>query len=394
MNAMTALLGAGASVGAGVATSTEMTREITQAIDERAGRGSPISVALHYSIATMAAHDTADGGGAFDWIDVERVFAAVQMLKERDTLEVAPFIASWSPALEGLRDQRQPFPSFGTQLVEALGDNVSTFRMQEKIDRAFRGAVESIAGGTDWPSIFDELEERMIRALRKLVRANPEKVDYLAPLCLLGRPANIVTLNYDRSVELMASRANVTLDTGITSWSGEAVWKWDNDADVRLLKLHGSIDWEIVQRRGVKRLPYEEITSTEEVSDSSNQPAVVFGQRGKLRHQGPFIPMLLEFQRMLAESDSLLVVGYSFRDAHINSAIRTWVNEAKDPRIAVIDPTPPFLPSRPNRNPFFYELHHALKGEERLRVIEETAEDGLRAMLGQGPAVEDFWDST
>ena len=66
-------------------------------------------------------------------------------------------------------------------------------------------------------------------------------------------------------------------------------------------------------------------------------PALVFGLGSKLRSDGPFLAMLVEFDRLLASTEWLTIVGYSFRDDHINAALTRWMNGSAR-RLSVIDP--------------------------------------------------------
>jgi hypothetical protein len=149
-------------------------------------------------------------------------------------------------------------------------------------------------------------------------------IDYLAPiLASSDSRIQVATLNYDKSIELLAERANMTLDTGVRSWSGGYDWNWDETARVRLLKLHGSLDWYLHRGQG-SRMDGDNIAVWPD--GESDKPrggtlAVVFGHGVKLRSDGPFLAMLHEFDRFLSSTDRLVVVGYSMRDDHINAAI-------------------------------------------------------------------------
>ena len=59
----------------------------------------------------------------------------------------------------------------------------------------------------------------------------------------------------------------------------------------------------------------------------SGNPAVIFGQGNKLRSEGPFMAMLMEFERQVGAARNLVVIGYSFRDAHVNAVIRRWLRD-------------------------------------------------------------------
>ena len=47
--------------------------------------------------------------------------------------------------------------------------------------------------------------------------------------------------------------------------------------------------------------------------------------RNKLTAEGPFLDLLIKFKKVLDEHWRLLVIGYSFRDAHVNQCIVRWL---------------------------------------------------------------------
>jgi len=171
----------------------------------------------------------------------------------------------------------------------------------------------------------------MVAALQRALHIEPSAVDYLAPLLNVAeRPLRIATLNYDRSVEILAARKGASLDTGVDAWTGGFDWEWDPEADIRLLKLHGSIDWILgSELAGDGRLAEDKVRVAQDWNAENlvrGSLALVFGQRGKLRSNGPFLAMLREFDSFLSSTEHLVVIGYSFRDDHINAVIRRWFN--------------------------------------------------------------------
>jgi hypothetical protein len=332
----TTLLGAGASRDAGLPVSVDLTKEIGRALESDArGDYEGTTQAFQLAVGALIAFDTSAGRSAFAGIDVERLFSAIQMLANRNQAELTPFVSSWNPGMAALA-RTTPFPMmFGRDLISALSksDNWMT-------ERVFKAGVEAIMGTAVEP-IFDQLQKRMLRALHKALSVDSKMVDYLAPLLSVpGHPKQIVTLNYDRSIESLAEQAKVTLDTGVEAWSGAYNWNWSDTADLRLLKLHGSLDW---WSKGIRatdgRLPEEKILVGSGLDQHDDvKPALIFGQRGKLRTDGPFLAMLGAFDDFLVRSDHLLIVGYSFRDDHVNASIRRWFNAKPGASVTIIDP--------------------------------------------------------
>jgi hypothetical protein len=185
---------------------------------------------------------------------------------------------------------------------------------------------------------LQRLRGEMLRSLFNVLKIDSAaSVEYLSPLIQLAQRQGslaIATLNYDRSIELLAQSQDVRCDTGIRSWlAGEAL-RWDEDG-IRLLKLHGSIDWRITNAHEAGKLPLKRVVVD---GRTSEEPAIVFGEGGKLRSEGPFLELLLAWSAELRGADNLLVVGYSFRDDHVNELIARWFNGSPDRCITLVDP--------------------------------------------------------
>jgi hypothetical protein len=416
-----ALLGAGASVDAGVPASVAMTERIVGLLSRGQYGYSGAAHAINYAVGALIAHRTARGGNAFSGVDVESLFAAIQMLADREQSDAAPFV-TWSRTLEELAPPNRIPPFFesdikkaveparnsGGEMARAIRDAIlaqpnrlpSNFASQlengmkrsgsdgRALSKAISDAITQMTNSRDSQATFRRLEHDMLGALTSLISLVDKDVEYLNPLLKLSRGVvNIATLNYDRSVELLAESRAISYDTGIEAWDGSHDWTWKSKAKIRLLKLHGSIDWINSSVMGPGGLVEPRITrrSQDQAPDQQayHEPAIVFGARGKMRAEGPFLAMLRSFDDMLRDADRLVVVGYSFRDDHINVAIRRWVNSGPGKVMVVVDPY--FDPD--TRDTFSAQLDQAGKVFSRetqqseklldLRVVRKSARDGL-----------------
>src|SRR5712672_1571295 len=98
----------------------------------------------------------------------------------------------------------------------------------------------------------------------------------------------------------------------------------DGAKSITLLKLHGSINW----CSGKASFPHDVLPETHVVPADEKAmgtegytPSVIFGQRNKLTAEGPFLSLFSRFQEELIRANELLIIGYSFRDDHINESI-------------------------------------------------------------------------
>jgi hypothetical protein len=351
------LLGAGASVDAGLPTSVQLTKLIADKIDENF-RWRGTSQILHAVIGALIRHDTAKDGSAFAGVDVERVFAAVTALADRESQDLAAFVERWDRSLDGFASETSGSAFWDRDLHRAIfgqqsrigGNRTLHHGSQLDLKRAIESAVRSIVGdrlnSPDSGPLLERLRGGMLEALITILDVDPSQVGYLAPVVTTEDLAGVATLNYDLSLEYAAEAAGIPCDTGLDTWAGGYEWEWAEEQGLHLLKLHGSLDYLLsTAARGedgnkyrvagdalVKRSP-----SNEQGRAWGASPALVFGQGSKLRSDGPFLAMLVEFDRMLASAAWLTVIGYSFRDEHINAALARWVNGSRAERLTVID---------------------------------------------------------
>ena len=167
-----------------------------------------------------------------------------------------------------------------------------------------------------------------------------ETVDYLRPLVRWAAENQTVvsTLNYDECLETAARRASVPVDRAVEEWATTGLLGEPLDGEsLRLLKLHGSVDWCFIEGEGFRTTRPE----NKEWPDVDYEPGIVYGQRGKLRPEGPFLQLLEAFRNELERSARLLVIGYSFGDDHINTLVESWIQRDDSRRMLVVDPSFP-----------------------------------------------------
>lgn len=341
MAGATVLLGAGASVDAGVPGSFELTKQLVDEIENGPARFNELAKTLNYVCGALIAQDAAAGKSPFESLDVERVFAAVELLAGRRDLEVSAFVSSWHPAVDQWDKARVP-AFFNQRLQKAILDG----RGLNRADKVLTSLVDQMARGGEG-AVYRDLSRLMISSLERLIAITPKDVSHLAPLVDAAAEApgglTIATLNYDLSVEGAAEFRPLPLATGIEEWQRTRQWRWPQ-AGIRLLKLHGSIDWQWadeeaspweLQNQVIEVLPPEALGREH---DHRRRPVLVFGARGKLDTQGPFRSLLGEWERQLKAASHLIVLGYSFRDDHVNQAVTDWLNLREGSELTLVSP--------------------------------------------------------
>jgi hypothetical protein len=390
------LLGAGASKPAGVPTATEMTVQMTKRCSntefQRPLRA--IVGALHMQQAHSGRQ-----------VDVEQVMNASVLLADRLSLEFAPFVGAWHPIIDDLERKRLDRPA-AEQIAERamgwrpLGKNRHPRDFSEravtegKLQRAIAAAILAMGRRLDQRpngALFRQLSAHLTGLLIDIAwLKDPERLSYLDPLIKLGksRPITVATLNYDNAIELRANAIGVDCKTGLAEWSSTgSIPKFSRG--IQLLKLHGSVNWKwqaapgfdhsLTLDRKVVELPEPNADEGDDLLDtksSRDELAVLFGGRNKLTAEGPFLDLLVRFKSDLFQSNTLVVIGYSFRDPHINHYILRWLHSGRGRRMYIVDAAG----VRKNDHPFFEGNGDAFG--RRVTLITGGAKVGITTLFG------------
>lgn len=347
-NDFVALLGAGASRGAGIPLASELTRCALEALEHQPGlvsNNQHIANALNFVVAAIQLHDSRIGLPVTQLVGIERLVSAVELLKDRHSLEVTPFVRDWDPSVQTFDTRRQSssrshlYRELERGIMELAVPDSTRFRvptygtrsgvLERPLERLLADVLHR--GSQDvFSNLYSWLRARVVED----VRVKPEAdVNYLLPLLCAARDgAGVIgTLNYDLTVEICARRNSIPLNRFIDVWEGTGALNESPDC-VPFLKLHGSVDW-------VSTDP-DSLRVKDEGDDSSIQgtPALVYGQREKLRSDGPFLQLIERWRSELANTKHLIVAGYSFGDEHVNALIRRWLKTKHDGVLIVIDP--------------------------------------------------------
>jgi hypothetical protein len=133
---------------------------------------------------------------------------------------------------------------------------------------------------------------------------------------------------------------------------------WDPDAfesaieRVRILKLHGSLNWFQFENRdavwtsriGISdKYPWSVLNAKGELELPENgQPQFLIGTFNKMiEYTSPvYLTHYYQFARSLESLSTLIVCGYGFGDKGINGPIVDWMNGSSERRMLVIHPRP------------------------------------------------------
>ena len=408
------LLGAGSSIEAGVPGAYKMTNEmLARVAEDDIAQHKRIDKILQFVAAGLIFQQGIKGENPFNGVNIEDLFNAVKSLSDRQKSVLVPFISAWHPQLVALESGKmagftsrdiletinEPIEEHISEAMQELkkqieqdierllnGKHISshhnrnkeikTFRASSRFESHLTDAIRQVVIGGDG-ELFQSAAEVMILKLVEMVWITDlDKVNYLVPLVQYAKEtkSTIATLNYDNAIELAGKIANVEIDTGFDRWStsGDFIFEAEKTP---LLKLHGSIDWALTdgQTSTNKPLPYQiiERVNIDENRQRGLKPAVVFGGTNKLTAKGPFLSLIRSFEQHLSKTELLTIIGYSFRDEHVNEFITNWFNGNSARKIRVIDLYPDSLNDEYAR--FLFQGY----AKSRVQVIKETASSGI-----------------
>lgn len=407
----TVLLGAGASAGAGLSLTSELAAKVIEAANgdypyNSRGQKTDWVRALNAVYAGMVGYQGVRGDNPLFAVNIETLISAVRLLSVRETHEVAPFVAAWSPALSDF-NSTETLHSHGKTLIESIQKagrhpGFEADKVSKVVAEIARGAVRP-----DLKAPFQKAERFILKTLVDLL-GNHGDVTYFEPLLELVRTqeggADVITLNYDLTVESAAANGNVRVNRGIDSWvPGQDLEFPPVDQVLNLMKLHGSLDWRRerltntfypkMSARGIEVVP--PASSETRDRDETDLPWIVVGDRDKLGTEGPTLALNFAARAAFQRTTHLAVIGYSFGDPHINSIIRDWL--AGDPvrTMNVLDVSwPRYSYQRPAVSSFKSELlevygrhvtHQQGRIVPRVQPLEGCAENMFDATLNSRP---------
>lgn len=190
-------------------------------------------------------------------------------------------------------------------------------------------------------TILEEFIKLIYRKLHKWLRL-PEKSEKYAYLQCLSdfhndqQILNIFSLNYDLVIESALRERDVEFENGFSSEG----WKPDllkDTSQIKLFKLHGSLDWVDDDQYGIVATEFPKHVNSEEI-EGTEDPCIIFGTESKLTGKEPFLSLLYHFSDELSTTDVLVVIGYSFQDSHLNEIIEQRMRQNTKMKVIVVSP--------------------------------------------------------
>lgn len=162
-------------------------------------------------------------------------------------------------------------------------------------------------------------------------------------LCGPDLPARLLlfaTTNYDRIHERVLRNMQLEYVDGFRGTRWEPGVLLEHSSAVRLLKLHGSIDWFQASQSGT-------IIRSELIAETATHPdtgelmseVIIYPTQAKTLAGEPFAEIFCRFREMMLGFDGILIiVGHSLRDDEIVGVIDEALRRDRRMRIVLVDP--------------------------------------------------------
>jgi len=296
-NEIIILLGAGASIEAGIPDSTKMVAEIEEKISSNDKTWNCFLDLYRYIHSSVFYAEGLKGRSGNDVrFDIERLVNVLEQLKQKEGHALYPFIGAWN-----------------SKLSEVAGDQFLC---------------------------ISEFLEKILHILKTKWLPLPEieNASYYSNLLSFQKeyqfPLRIFSLNYDLCVEKVCGLEQV--QRGFL----ERTWDWrqfDEGEDIskplKLYKLHGSVDWYFTDDR--------KVTYSDSISSIQDREiALIFGTAYKLQYIDPFLFLAYELRKWSIDTaKAIICIGYGFNDEHINGILEQSLrNDTSRMLLAVIGP--------------------------------------------------------
>jgi SIR2-like domain len=247
-----------------------------------------------------------------------------------------------------------------------LVDNSLVTPLMEIIER---NAGELLAGGSTMARLSDlgSLAEKACFFIESVVAEELRPKDIVGLDLLLElatapyiEQLNIVTLNHDTLVEQFLAENGVDFVDGFgerdgdVRWYDESVYD-DSHARVKILKLHGSVNWYSFAVNGRLRPAIFLGTDVSNTKDGKGvqltlqfrRPSFLSGISKAVSYQrGIYADTHFRFHQLLRQCKQIVMSGYGWGDIAINFQLDTWLDQDRQNAIILLHETPEQLVDR------------------------------------------------
>ena len=164
--------------------------------------------------------------------------------------------------------------------------------------------------------LLPQLKTELKKFINHATSVSKDSISYLESLFSYPKPVLIFSVNYDTAIEQLCNVYKKTYTDGFDySWNPKLFQ--NNKLDFHLYKLHGSIMWYKTDRGDYLKLP---------LPPKEGKVKLIFGEEAhhlmlypmqKWEFDEPLLEMMQHFRSYLESAQSVIVIGYSFRDPYM-----------------------------------------------------------------------------
>jgi len=338
------LLGSGASRGAAMPTVAELTEQVLSA---------------RFATRWAGRFVVRDGPAPNAWDAVDPDGELMRFVRDLDERAAAFFRKHGEQRTINYED----IAFFAAQVADCLAFEYENPALDAVIEQL--AATHTDGDERRLAELADETREYVTSTVASCLDRPPARLDYLALVadaCRSAARADVATLNHDTVLEQALRHFGVTFSDGFERTVADRTDAWTDSfsAPVRLLKLHGSINWyryEIGHERLIAR---SDAADPFHLPDLSGQLLdIPAGARGQflagtfnkiLAYQSPvYAEQHGHFRAALRDCDVLIIAGYGFADKAVNTLLTGYVCDGSRRPIVLIhaDPQSLFAAARP-----------------------------------------------
>ena len=289
------LLGAGASVDAGIKHAKAMTLDIEEKIRSDTDFKDFYDL-YNYLKSSIIYQKGLEGAFEEQTTTIEELLDVLSEINQKHQNKLYPFIGGWN-----------------IHLLKVAGEEFETVT---KLDKQIRSQLFK------WINISNYDKSSYFIGFRDLVSD-------------IGSAVRVFTLNYDICIEKALAGENFSIELG---FNGDRKWeasKFDAnenaDVGVYLYKLHGSINWIRNKDNG------DVLTLCDSPQPDSE---LIFGTAAKLSSIDPYLFYVHELRKYSLNEALrfIVVIGYSFSDDYVNSLIGQAITRSDYLKVLVVAP--------------------------------------------------------
>lgn len=250
-----------------------------------------------------------------NFYDIEYVLSAIEQIHDFAKTYGNEFLLN----MTGKRTQHQMFSlnNYGIPYKKTL----------EELEKVRQTIRNEIFDNYSWDSNFNDKLERIYDGILGMIKKYSKDIW-------------VFTTNYDLAMEVYCSNPNKMLRCidGFRSDFASKMFLWakgdfgymganPSGQDVFLHKLHGSLDWKYHKDRGLVRTGEESISDDPNIEYNMLVYPTLSPKDGYDKE--PYVTILKKFDEFIQNADACIVIGYSFRDNHVNDVFKKFIDQKK-----------------------------------------------------------------